>query len=215
MGNGPSLVGCDLAPLEREITIVSNANYLLWDQLGYVPTLLTAEDRLVIEDRHAELSALVGITTLFPFEFRGLLGPPSSEHLYVNFPRTYAGFPRFSTDLSRRAYWGGTVSFLNLQLAAYIGCNPIVLIGFDHSYAVRDTPGANKVIVSQRPDENHFHPDYFGPGYRWHDPDVARMEIAYRCARSALEARGVGVLNATVGGHLEVFERADYGDLLR
>ena len=56
--------------------------------------------------------------------------------MYVYFERLYRDFPKFSFDLRRVAYWGGTVSFFNLQLAAYLGCNPIVLIGFDHSYQV-------------------------------------------------------------------------------
>ena len=48
---------------------------------------------------------------------------------------------------------------------------------------------------------NHIHPDYFGPGYRWHDPNVARMEAAYHCARRELESAGITVMNATAGGH--------------
>ena len=109
-----------------------------------------------------------------------------------------------------RRYWGGTVSFLNLQLAAYLGCNPIVLIGFDHSYVGPSQEIQDYVIHSQVEDVNHIHPDYFGPGYRWHDPNVQRMEMAYRCARRALESAGVQVLNATVGGQLEVFERVSF-----
>ena len=61
---------------------------------------------------------------------------------------------------------------------------------------------------------NHIHPDYFGPGYRWHDPNVARMEAAYRCARRELESAGITVMNATAGGHLEVFDRVAYDSLL-
>src|SRR3546814_5770462 len=42
--------------------------------------------------------------------------------------------------------------------------------------------------------------DLFGKGYRWHDPMVWRMEVAYRKAREVFEANGRVVKNATVGG---------------
>jgi hypothetical protein len=214
MGNGPSLLKCDLNRLGSEITIVSNAHYLIWDQLTYIPTFLAVEDQLVAEDRADELRDLAGITKIYPFDLRPILGPSGENTLYLNFPRDYRPFPKFSRDLSKRGYWGGTVSFLNLQLAAYLGCNPIILIGFDNSYNVPVQDVRNNVIESQTEDVNHIHPDYFGPGYRWHDPNVPRMEIAYSHARKELEGSGVRVLNATVEGHLETFERASFDSVL-
>jgi hypothetical protein len=214
MGNGPSLLKCDLNRLESEVTIVSNAHYLIWDQLTYVPTFLVVEDRLVAEDRADQLRHLAGITKLFPFDLRPLLTPAEEAILYLNFPRRYRPFPKFSHNLAKRAYWGGTVTFLNLQLASYLGCNPIILIGFDHSYTVPSQGVRNNVIESQTDDINHIHPDYFGPGYRWHDPNIARMEMAYTCARRELEKSGVQVLNATVGGHLEIFERVSFDSVV-
>ena len=213
MGNGPSLLKCDLNRLADEITIVSNAHYLIWDQLTYVPTFLTVEDRLVAEDRGAEIQRLSSIHKIFPFDLRYALHGSKNDAIYVHFDRLYRDFPKFSFDVARIAYWGGTVSFFNLQLAAYLGCNPIVMIGFDHSYEVPKEHVKNTVILSQQEDVNHIHPDYFGPGYRWHDPNVARMEAAYRCARRDLESAGIKVVNATMGGHLEVFDRIGYETL--
>jgi hypothetical protein len=213
MGNGPSLLESDLESLAGEVTIASNAHFLIWPQLGYIPTFLTVEDRLVAEDRADALRALEGTLKLFPDDLMPVLGPAGDDTLFVRFPRRYRGFPRFSDDLARRAYWGGTVSFLNLQLAAHLGCTTIVLLGFDHDYVVPYEELDGHVIHSRRADVNHIHPDYFGPGYRWHDPNLARMEIAYRCARVELERRGITILNATAGGRLEIFERAELSEL--
>jgi hypothetical protein len=207
MGNGPSLLKADLNVFATDVTIVSNAHFLVWDTLVYTPTFLTVEDPLVAEDRAVELRGIETTTKLFAFDLRQTIGSAAGETLYVNFPRRYPGFPKFSHNLKKRTYWGGTVSFLNLQLAAYLGCDPIVLIGFDHSYHVPTDQLNGNVIRSTTTDVNHIHPDYFGPGYRWHDPNVDRMETAYLCARAELERRHVRVINATVGGHLEVFER--------
>ena len=91
MGNGPSLLQCDLNRLANEVTIVSNAHYLIWDQLTYIPTFLAVEDRLVAEDRAHELRALTEVTKIFPFDLRPLLGAADATTLYIDFPRDYRG----------------------------------------------------------------------------------------------------------------------------
>ncbi|HTE39318.1 MAG TPA: 6-hydroxymethylpterin diphosphokinase MptE-like protein [Steroidobacteraceae bacterium] len=213
LGNGPSLRATDVRVLKNEVTIASNAIFLMFDYMGYKPTFLTVEDPLVAEDRSSMLNSIDGTTKIFPRDLAYCL-PPGQNTLYINFVRRYRGFPRFSADLDKVCYWGGTVSVLNLQLAYFLGCNPVYLIGFDHSYK---TPAnlTSDVIVSKVDDVNHFHPDYFGKGFRWHDPLVDRMETAYRGAREFLNKRSVDVYNATAGGKLEVFPRKNFDDLIR
>jgi len=109
---------------------------------------------------------------------------------------------------------GGTVSYICLQLAYYMGFTEVYLIGFDHSYTVpNDTQISGMEILSLSDDPNHFHPSYFGKGKRWHDPKIDRMEMAYRKAKKYFEADGRKIRNATVGGCLEVFDRVDYKSL--
>lgn len=213
MGNGPSLRQTDVTLLRNEVTIASNGIFLLFDEMGYRPTFLTVEDRLVAEDRAEKLNSIGDTQKIFPRDLSYCL-KPDEWTLYVNFAREYDGFPKFSDALDRVAYWGGTVSVLNLQLAYHVGCSPIYLIGFDHSYAVPARMSNSSVITSEGEDPNHFHPDYFGKGYRWHDPQVDRMEAGLRACRDFLEARGVKVYNATLGGKLEVFDRVDYDSIV-
>lgn len=213
MGNGPSLLKCDLSRLENEVTIGSNAQYLAWDAMGFVPTFLTVEDRLVAEDRADDLRALERPIKIFPRDLLYCLRG-SRNAIFVNFVRDYQPFPKFTSDFQNVVYWGGTVTMLNLQLAYYLGCTEIYLIGCDHKYQVPND-AKDYVITSRDDDVNHIHPNYFGKGYRWHDPNLARMEQSYTEARRFLDARGALVRNATVGGHLEVFERIDYGSLFR
>ena len=63
-------------------------------------------------------------------------------------------------------------------------------------------------------DTNHFDPSYFGRGFRWHDPQVEKMIEAYLEAKSTLDGTGQTIYNATVGGHLEVFERRNFNSIL-
>jgi hypothetical protein len=132
----------------------------------------------------------------------------------INFIREYKPFPKFSNDFSEKVFWGGTVSFLNLQFAFYLGCNPIYLIGFDHNYTVTEK-SENFVITSEKDDINHIHPNYFGKGYRWHDPNVERMERSYLEAKKFFHQHNVKIFNATIGGKLEVFERCEYDKIFQ
>ena len=75
-----------------------------------------------------------------------------------------------------------------MQLAFYLGFPEIYLVGVDASYEIpkaveRHDHYGVAVLDMQGDDPNHFHPDYFGKGYRWHDPQVDKMVAAYEEAR--------------------------------
>lgn len=105
------------------------------------------------------------------------------------------------------------MTFLALQVAYYMGFQQVVLIGVDHNFVDKGTPN-RAVTRTAETDENHFHPDYFPKGSRWQLPDLLRSEEAYRLALEAYQADGREIVDATVGGALEVFDKADYGDLV-
>lgn len=216
IGNGPSLNRLDLTKLKDEATFGVNAIYLNKDKMGFLPTHYIVEDVFVAEDRAAEINTLTGPTKWFGNYLKYCLtGGPDVCWLNVACDyREYQDFPHFSPNASRIVWVGGTVSYIALQIAYFMGYDPIYLIGFDHSYSVpTDAQVEGRAITSVSEDPNHFHPDYFGKGYRWHDPRVDRMETAYRKARSAYEAAGRNVFNATAGGKLEVFRRVEFDSL--
>ncbi|HLG19538.1 MAG TPA: hypothetical protein VI895_06940 [Bdellovibrionota bacterium] len=215
IGNGPSLKRHALEQLAGKITIACNNIFLMFPETTFRPTYYTVEDRLVAEDRAGDIRKLRGFTKLIPFDLRGFL-PPDEDTIYINFLRRYPRFPKFSSRFDFWAFWGGTVTFLNLQLAYYLGARTVYLMGIDHTYAPPSSEDKvdGVVVHSKSQDRNHFHPDYFGPGYRWHDPKVERMELAYRAAKILFEKRGRTIINATAGGKLEVFPRMSLDDVL-
>ncbi len=217
IGNGPSLNLCDLSKLTQEYTFGVNSIFLNYDKMGFHPTFYVVEDVFVAEDRSEQINSYDGPTIKFFGNYlRYCLGHrPNIVWLNVIFDyRNYAGFPHFSEDATRKIYVGGTVSYLCMQLAYYMGFSEVYLIGFDHSYSVPlDAERQGNEILSQSDDPNHFHPNYFGKGFRWHDPRVDRMELAYKRAREVYERNGRVVKNATEGGKLEVFGRVKYDGL--
>ena len=214
LGNGPSLTISDLKKLKNEITIGSNGLFLAFNEMGFLPNFFTVEDRLVAEDRADTINNIKGTHKIFPSDLSQVL-KQDSYTLYVNFIRQYKGFPKFSKNFYDAVFWGGTVTMFNLQLAYYLGSREIYLLGVDHSYLnpQKGDQVSGNIIKSNNPDKNHFHPQYFGPGFRYHDPKVDRMEAAYEEAKRFIERSGGKIYNATRGGQLEVFPRVDFDSL--
>ena len=216
IGNGPSLNLLDLTLLKDEITFGVNAIYTNFDRMGFYPTYYVVEDVFVAEDRADEINSYLGSTKFFGNYLRYCLGDDDKTvwlNVIFRYDR-YRNFPHFSTNAARRVWTGGTVSYLCMQLAYYMGFKDVYLIGFDHSYSIPDDAVVEgNDIISQSGDPNHFSPDYFGRGKRWHDPMVDRMAEAYEKAKRCYEASGRRILNATAGGRLEVFDRVSYDRL--
>ena len=115
---------------------------------------------------------------------------------------------QFCTDLAEGYGKGGTVTYAAVQIAYYMGFDTIILIGVDHSFTTKGKPHSE--VVSEGDDPNHFDPQYFGKGVRWQLPDLERSELAYQTAKNHFEQAGRKIVDATIGGNLDVFEKVDY-----
>lgn len=206
IGNGPSLANTDLTRLAGELTIGMNRFYLMFPELGFTTTYFLTVNSLVIEQCASEIRNLP-IPKFLSWRSRNLIAP-TDDTIFLH--TTYAG-KKFATDARGRLWEGATVTYVALQLAYHLGWNPVILIGVDHSFVSQGTP--NTTVVSTGDDPNHFHPNYFGKGFRWQLPDLETSEQAYSLAREAYERANRQVLDATVGGKLAIFPKVDYDSL--
>lgn len=208
IGNGPSLNQTDLTRLRGEFTFGLNRIYMMFPQLGFTTTYFLSMNDLVIEQCAEDIRAL-SIPKFISWRAHRIIQPTEDMmFLYTS----YTG-PRFSPDISGRVWEGATVTYVALQAAFHMGFQEVILIGVDHNFATKGP--ANKTVVSQGDDPNHFNPGYFGKGFRWQLPDLETSERAYRMARGAYEQAGRRVIDATVGGKLTVFPKADYTSLFK
>lgn len=217
LGNGPSLNKTDLTLLKEEITFGFNAIYLLYNKIGFKTTYYIAVDYLFCEDRAEQINELDGNIKFFPIERGNVIKRDiNTIFLLQEIPNVYPGF---SKDISEHIFGGHTVTYYALQLAYYMGFKKVYLVGMDHNYVLPETYIYNKTdmgpaeITSMSDDPNHFHPDYFGKGFRYHDPEFLKMEAAHRKAREVFEADGREIYNSTIGGNLETYKRVDYSSL--
>lgn len=222
MGNGPSLNKMDLKLLKDEYVWGSNKIYLLFNRISWRPQFYTAVDVRVVPDIADEIDKIAQMmpNCLFfiPLKFRTDCVLKSRKNLFW-IPEVQET-DTFSFDISKWVASVRTVTITALQLAVYLGFNPIYLIGCDTSYSVPKTvvyenDNPNQLISTVDDDYNHFDPSYFGEGSKWHEPHVDRMINHYKISKKYCDQKNVKIINATVGGNLEVFPRENYNDLFK
>lgn len=135
VGNGPSLNQIDMGRLKDEITFGSNRCYMGFPDWGFVFTYWGVYDALQIEEYGPEYEANVpvGPVTFYPYAYWPLLRLPNACPIAMDWPR--AASREFSTD-PHRLIVGYSVTFMLLQIAALMGCDPIYLVGLDHRYHI-------------------------------------------------------------------------------
>lgn len=133
VGNGPSLNQIDMAKLQGEITLGSNRCFLGYPQWGFPFTYWGVYDAFQIEEYHPIYEANVPAETvkLFPMEYSPVLRVEQGCAVNSVWPDPH---PRAFSDDPARVYRGFTVTYMLLQIAAIMGCDPIILIGADHRY---------------------------------------------------------------------------------
>jgi hypothetical protein len=210
MGTGPSLKKMDLSKLKNEITFGLNRFYLAFPEIGFSTTYLCVTNDLVVEQFVDDINALP-LPKFIAWRSRRHFDPNSPIPNLPTFIYTSYTGPRFTGDVRQRVWEGATVTNLALQIAFHIGIEQAILIGVDHNFASKGA--ANKTVVSQGDDPNHFMPNYFGKGATWQLPDLDTSEIGYAFAREAYQKAGRQVVDATVGGKLTIFPKVEYDSL--
>ena len=213
IGNGPSLKLEDLERLKGEVTIASNKIYLAFDQVTWRPTYFTSCDKILWPKMRNEIGEHVDTIHLASY-IRGITYKTSTKvKLWRYLGSKNAGLNVFSDDIAEGAFGGGTVTYENLQIAVHLGLNPIYIIGCDHFYAGEDDLSEGEVSRVEG-QSNHFIKNYRKPGEVVNSANLPVMNQAYRTARAYADANGIQIINATRGGFLEIFQRANLDSVL-
>jgi len=207
VGNGPSLRSTDLSKLDGEFTFGMNRIYLAFDEYNFKTSCLVSVNDLVLEQCHEDIEVLP-LPKFVTWRARKYF-QPSPEILFLDTDYTLP--EDFNGDATGRLFEGFTVTYVCLQLAYFMGFSEAILIGVDHNFVTKGP--ANTMVTSEGDDPNHFAPNYFGKGFRWQLPDLEGSERAYHMAHHAYQADGRRILDATVGGKLMVFPKADFDHL--
>ena len=207
IGNGPSLRQTDMTKLQGELTFGLNRIYLLFPELGFPTTYLVSVNDLVLEQCVTEMKDL-DMPKFLTWRARRWFG---NDPRIIYLDTDFTGEEDFCRYITGRIFEGFTVTYVALQLAYHMGFNQVFLVGVDHNFVTQGA--ANQAIVSQGDDPNHFAPNYFGKGFKWQLPDLQGSERAYTMAREVYTNDDRQVLDATIGGKLNIFPKVDYYSL--
>jgi len=193
IGNGPSLADVPNSFLEQYTTFGSNRIYL-----KFTPNYYSHLDKHFAGKNLKEISELKCYSKFIRAEHAGKV--PGA------FPIRQIGGLGFSYNPLARVYGGYTITYVNLQLAFWLGFERVGLIGVDHEYKDEGVP----LSWHTGRDKSHFSPDYYTEDEKWLLNNFANTEPFYKFAKEVYEQAGREIVNLTDGGKLDIFRREDW-----
>lgn len=200
VGNGPSLNQTPLEDFAGVPAIGMNKIDLLFSRSTWRPSMIVcANDAVVMQ--HKEKFSTSEIPIWLAWKNRWYM-PRKTNNVsyYLNRNAT-----DFRTDLEDGVSVGHTVTFVALQLAYWMGADPVIVFGVDHSFAFSGK--AQEYVRWKGPDVNHFDPNYFQHGSLFGNPNLETSEQQYADALRNFESDGRRIYDATIGGKLQIFPK--------
>jgi hypothetical protein len=221
LATGPSLNLVDLSKLKDEYTIGVNGIYKIAKEIDMKYFIYVSN---WYWKHHIDGIKTVYCTRRFlPTDLKTELDSDvATSWINVNKPIYYSqeGYPNsvphdFSQEVETYFEAGGTVIFLALQLAYYLGFKEVIILGLDHNYKGNDFEEKKHLgyhYDTSNGDSAHFDKDYVPTGIQYH-VDLEAMENGYKMAKEYFEKDGRKILNASPGTKLDIFEKVNYADL--
>lgn len=200
VATGPSLTQDDFLSLKDEVTIGVNGLCLWFEEMQQETNYFLVSD----DDVYARVADTLGKTKKSEvFISERIRKTQKVNKKFILFPVdiwnrfiSSLKMKKFSRDFSICSYDEETVVFHALQLAVYMGCSEIYLLGTDCNYK---QPKAYAVDHGKKVDQ-----------------DVGNKMIeTYKIVKRYEQKYNFKVFNATRGGMLEVFPRVCLDELLK
>lgn len=232
VGNGPSLSKTPLDDLKQEYCFAMNRISLIYGKTNWRPSFFICTTTNIAElswrkDIFETIS--LGIPCFIWDELKSYLDMgDEARKSNINFINCTHGNEVTETppddwwsfDISERVCKFGTSMLPAIQIAIYLGFDPIYLVGCDLGFKENGTSfrlyeKLRKKIsfLPRAQDKNHFDPSYGTPGFDAFTLNK-NMNAAHQLALKSVKKKGVKIYNATVGGHLEIYPRVELQEIL-
>jgi len=215
MGNGPSLKATDLDTLIHEYTFGSNMIYKIFDQTVWRPTFHCTIDRICARELSAEYKENISSPMFTNYSVYNILDEKPKDIIYV---RDYGKTPYQPSKRFLSYYYpsDATVTSFIIELAIFMGFKEIYLLGVDctnvfgsnghfiSSYLPQEIIDKDIKRISKKLDKEKQSVDAAA------QYSIDKSIYAYSRLEEFSHKYGVKIYNATRGGNLEVYERADF-----
>jgi len=219
IGTGPSLNQTNLSLIKDEITFGVSTLYAGLDKFGITCDYYAGGDAITWQNHSRNIMALdttvfisdgagnIRLRKINIFQMFGKNEPIACKTLY---PSMFSS-GCFSKDVSKGVYAGGTVIItLCLQLAYYMGFKEVYLLGCDCDFSGSLHFDATATLT----DDEIARLRSIDPANPHFTNDWSIAFESYRVCKRVYEEDGRQIINATVGGKLEVFERKKLEDII-
>lgn len=225
IGNGPSLKVEDLEKLDNEICFGMNHIYRIYDKTSWRPTFWCMQDMNYLDEMNGDLSnveveGMIKFLRMQSFKqirkryslIKDLLLVP----IWQVYKRNTTKY--FSDRAEKYIFDGGTVTYMAMQIAAYMGFSEVYLLGVDFSFPFTYDANTKKYTLVDINQAAHFYETkadndekkglHFSVNYE--------LNLSAYCAAQAYceQHEDFKIYNATRGGKLEVFPRVDFDKLI-
>lgn len=198
VATGPSLEKSDLEVLYRNKEICFGVNRIFnLTNCNWIPDYYVAVDTKFLNDYYQEI---INYPVKAKFLHGARVDNDYKDEVYSLHCVTddiFDELPLFSEDIAHVGYGGATVTYVCIQIAAYMGFKEIYLLGVDCNYLINSR---NNYFFTDQKEDNIKH-------------KTDRMLLSYQAAKEYMLSHDIEILNATRGGKLEVFERVDFDSL--
>ena len=218
IGNGPSLKAEDLDLLKDEVTFGCNLIYKIFEQTIWRPTFYCVSDSGITRNHSRELVENIDCKTLMIREF-------AYKYMEVK-PWNAVKLPYISVDwykvhgnmLAYHYISHATVMSMMIELAFYMGFKEVYLLGVDGTSASAKGSHFTDAYFSKAMKE--YGDNVKKKLYKNYDPAVRaaylqkRTLMIFEKLKEYADSHGMTIYNATRGGVIEVFERADFDSVI-
>ena len=220
IGTGGSLTNEDLEKLQNEYTFGCNRLYKMFSELKWRPVFYCFYDAQRLEMLKKDLSYIIDNSD-YVFTSSGIKDNIENKYIdmdkmffvHVEKEKYYPKLPKFSEDIEQCVYDGQTVIYMATQIAVYLGFKEIYYLGVDNHYSVElNLDGTVRYDAAVKD-----YPEQIG-GMELERSVIPQIELttmSFESVKQYADAHNINVYNATRGGKLEVFERADLDEIIR
>lgn len=202
VANGPSLKYLDFKLIKKYPTFGLNKIFLGFKDFCFYPTYYVCVNNNIYGSSKAEIDGLNCVKFIGNRQTDSVEENALTYELNTKFPPS-----RFCKDISLGVREGGTVTYAALQIAYFMGFSKVLLVGLDHNYTYTGKP--NQTVIFDGDNCNHFSDKYLEKGESWDNPDLIKSEESYKIADKIFRSDSRVILDATVGGKCQVFEKVN------
>jgi len=196
VANGPSLNSTPLDKINMT-SIGMNKINLLFNKTVWRPEIIVCTNGLVLK-QNKDFFNTTSSLLLVPVKAYYLGVKNRKNVFFLNLVDEY----KINQNIEFKISSGCTVTFLALQIAAYLNPKSINLVGLDHSFKYKGNPKDIKKFEGD--DANHFSKDYFKNQF-WGVPDLEASEKLYKLSKTYFDSNNIPIFDCTIDGNLDVF----------